>query len=57
MVTRVDAVREEEKTEASIVSGSLSSGMEFVDDAEEDGRDCSRDGVEEKIELSAESGV
>lgn len=57
MVTRVDAVREEEKTEASIVSESLSSGMEFVDDAEEDGRDCSRDGVGEKIELSAESGV
>ena len=53
----VEAVREDEKTEASIVSQSLLSGREFVEEAEEDGRDCSVDGAGEKIELSAESGV
>lgn len=53
----MEAVREEEKTEASIVSESLSSGTEFVEEAEEDGRDCSLDAVEEKIEVLAESGV
>ena len=44
VVARVEVVREEEKTEASIVSESLSSGTEFVEEADEDGRDCSIDG-------------
>lgn len=57
VVTCVEAVREDEKTEASIVSESLSSGRDFVEEAEEDGRDCSLDAVGEKIELAAESGV
>ena len=57
VVTCVEAVREEEKTEASMVSESLSLGREFVEEAEEDGRDCSLDGVGEKSELAAESGV
>ena len=49
-------MREDEKTEASIVSESLSSGRELFEEAEEDGRDCSLDAAGEKIEL-AESGV
>ena len=53
VVTRVEEVREEKMD----VTESLSSGMEWVEDAEEGGRDCSRDGVGEKIELVAESGV
>lgn len=57
VVTRVEAVREEEKTEASMVSQSLSSNTESVEEAEEEGRDWSLDAVEEKIELAAESGV
>lgn len=57
MVTRVEAVREDEKTEASIVSESLSSGREIVEEAEEDGRDCSLDAAGVKIGLAAESGV
>jgi hypothetical protein len=57
VVTCVEAVREDENTEASIVSESLSSGREFVEEAEEDGRDCSPDGVGEKIEFAVESGV
>lgn len=57
VVTFVEAVREEEKTEASMVSGSLSSGREFVEDAELDGRDCSFDVVGEEMEFTAESGV
>ena len=56
VVTCVEAVREEEKTDASIVPESLSSGREFVEEAEEDGRDCSLD-AGEKMELVAESGV
>ena len=57
VVARVEVVREEEKTEASIVSESLSSGTEFVEEAEEVGRDCSLDVVWEKSEVAAESGV
>lgn len=57
VVARVEVVREEEKTEASIVSESLSSGTEFVEEAEEVGRDCSLDVAWEKIEVVAESGV
>lgn len=57
VVARVEVVREEEKTEASIVSESLSSGTEFVEEAEEVGRDCSLDVVWENIEVAAESGV
>jgi hypothetical protein len=53
----VEAVREEEKREASMVSESLSSGTEIVEEAEEDGRDCSLGVLGEKIELVAESGV
>ena len=57
VVARVEAVREDEKTEASMVSESLSLGMEFVEEAEEEGKDCSLDAVWEKIEVAAESGV
>jgi len=59
VVARVEVVREGEKTEASIVSESLSSGTEFVEEAEEDGKleDCSLDVVWENIEVAAESGV
>lgn len=52
----MDVVREEEKTEASIVSESLSSGAEVVEEAEEEGKDCSLDVVEVRIEFVAESG-
>jgi len=57
VVARVESVREDEKTEASMVSESLSSGMESVEEAEEDGRDCSLDAVGEHTELPRESGV
>lgn len=56
VVACVEAVGEE-KTEASIVSESLSSGREFVEEAELDWRDCSLDVFGEEIELAAESGV
>lgn len=48
---------EEEMTEASIVSESLSSATESVEEAEEDGRDWSLDVVGEGTGLRAESGV
>ena len=57
VVICVEAVREDEKTEASTVSESLSWGREFVEEVEEDGRDCSVDTVGENMELSVESGV
>lgn len=57
VVICVESVREEEKTDASIVSESLSLGRDFVEEAEEDGMDCSPDAVGEKMELAAESGV
>jgi len=57
VVTRVEEVREDEKTEASMVSESLSSGRVAVEEVEEDEGDCSVGGVGEKMELTAESGV
>lgn len=57
MVTSVEVVGEEEKTEASMVSESLSSGTEIVEEAEEDGGDCPLGVLGGKIELAAESGV
>jgi hypothetical protein len=57
VVTWVEVVNEEEKTEASMVSESLSLSTESVEEAEDDGRDWSVDAVGEGAELSAESGV
>jgi hypothetical protein len=57
VVAHVEAEREDEKTEASMVSESLSSSTEFVEEAEEDGRDRSLGAAEEMLELVAESGV
>lgn len=56
VVACVEALREE-KTEASIVSESLSPATESVEEAEEDGKDWSPSGVAERIGLEAESGV
>lgn len=56
MVAGVEAVRAEEKTEASMVSESLSPGMESVEEVE-DRRDCSLDVLGEEVEFAAESGV
>lgn len=55
-VVRCVEALEEEKTEASMVSESLSSATESVEEAEEDGRDWSPGAVEEETGL-AESGV
>ena len=55
VVTSVEALWEE-KTEASMVSESLSSGMEFVEEADDDGRDRSLDSGG-KTGLTGESGV
>ena len=56
VVTCVEAL-EEEKTEASMVSESLSSATESVEEAEEDGEDWSLDAVGEGTGFMAESGV
>lgn len=53
VVTCVEALGEE-KTEASMVSESLSLATESVEEAEEDGRDWSLEVVAERV---AESGV
>lgn len=56
VVTCVEAL-EEEKTEASMVSESLSFATESVEEAEEDGGDWSLDAAGEGTGLTAESGV
>jgi hypothetical protein len=56
VVTRVEVV-EEVKTEASMVSESLSSATDVVEEAEEDGRDWSVDGAGEGTGSMAGLGV
>ena len=56
VVMCVEALREE-KTEASMVSESVSSATECAEEAEEDGRDRSGVGVGERTGLTIESGV
>jgi hypothetical protein len=55
VVTCVEAL-EEEKTEASMVSESLSSAIESVEEAEEDGRDWPLDVAGEGTGFTVESG-
>lgn len=55
VVTWVEAL-EEEKTEASMVSESLSCATESVEEVEEEGRDWSPDAVGEETGLMGEPG-